>query len=176
MTSMYFRGEIGAGYVHSHTEAQPLWQAHAHWGGVWLRATDVTLYVQCTTIRARADNKRYRTPKYLRFLQWLVKNYTYSLESDTKFNTMKPKSRPTDSWQVPCFVQVSRYISVSFLQKPSISLLCRVPEKCDQKIWRDFPSPRFQPLVTLSKNIDKSSLLVFLEELWSHTNISSSTK
>ena len=176
MTIMHLGGESGARYVHSRTEAQPLWQAHVHWGGVWLRATDVTLYVQCTTIRARAYNKRYRTPKYLRFLQWLVKNYTYSLESDTKFNTMKPKSRPTDSWQVPCFVQVSRYISISFLQKPSISLLCRVPEKCDQKIWRDFPSPRFQPLVTLSKNIDKSSLLAFLEESWSHTNISSSTK
>ena len=75
MTSMYLGGEIGAGYVHYRTEAQSLWQAHAHLEGVWLRPTDVTLYVHNALLSEPGRPiKDIELFKYLRFLQWLVRN------------------------------------------------------------------------------------------------------
>ena len=96
-----------AGYVQKH---RPFWQDHAYLGGVQLRSTRVTLYIECTTIRDKAANKHYRTLKYLGLLQFLTRCLDIALHPVLKSTSiMKMYCWETISWIIIFKEKTNKY-------------------------------------------------------------------
>ena len=80
-------------YIPVQKHCHPFTPAHAHLRGVWLRHACVTIYLDCTTIRARVANKCWHT-EYLNVVLTIIQSF----EQTSNYNVINKTSIQMFVW------------------------------------------------------------------------------